>query len=579
MKTKHDYQNEFEYQGVFFHIRYEWPAAIRHKAAPCRGCIDPLDPMTGKKLTKRQVYGKDSDCPVRYRVCGKDPQDIWDNHRETAAAYLISHMVRQGLIESKPAASNERDSSADLAELARDFKDEFFSKKRKWQPSTIQQYRGQYDLLVDELVGIDPQSLDLAAYQQLQIRICRHALQQARPSTEDIDPDSWQYGDEAPSSARKRMSILCTLIEELKEIEDIPIPVIPTPYNGQASPKALLLECTDKGRSLPLALLRNACAESVLDIQAAIMADAGLRIGEVTGLLFGSLRSLETSQGTQYYLVIDGQAQHNGVRTEKPKTPAAYRSVPLSTELGAALMRRRRELEEKYGDLSLRLMCGQADPDGFAADPARVRAWRAKTEAEVSALLRQPAFFQAICAARVYLFDQAAQDEKLLSMLTCHALRRNFCTGLYCDAQLDTPEIYRQMGHEYKQQPYRAATGLTPAELRLMCLRKHVSASLYHPANPLRYSVDGAPQATEVPACEIQLTIPPGACIELTVEDTEPNTITRIQDDELSIQYLRRDERRDVHYTYALLAAQEQSDREEDQSDIVNENEDAENEL
>ncbi len=306
------------------------------------------------------------------------------------------------------------------------------------------------------------------------------------------------------------MSILCTLIEELKDIEDIPIPVIPTPYNGKASPQALLMECTDKGRSLPLALLRKACADSVLDMQAAIMADAGLRIGEVTGLLFGSLRSLETSQGTQYYLVIDGQVQRSGVRTDKPKTPAAYRSVPLSTELGAALMRLRRELEEKYGDLSLCLMCGQADPDGFTADPARVRAWRTKTEAEVSALLWQPAFFQAICAARVYLFDQAAQDEKLLSMLTCHALRRNFCTGLYCDAQLDTPEIYRQMGHEYKQQPYRAATGLTPAELRLMCLRKHVSVSLYHPANPLRYSVDETMQATEVPACEIQLTIPTG---------------------------------------------------------------------
>ena len=98
-------------------------------------------------------------------------------------------------------------------------------------------------------------------------------------------------------------------------------------------------------------------------------------------------------------------------------------------------------------------------------------------------------------------------------------------------------------------------------------------------ANPLRYSVDGAPQATEVPACEIQLTIPPGACIELTVEDTEPNTMTRIQGDELSIQYLRRDESRDVHYTYALLAAEGQSDTAEDQSDIVNENEDVEDEL
>ena len=58
----------------------------------------------------------------------------------------------------------------------------------------------------------------------------------------------------------------------------------------------------------------------------------------------------------------------------------------------------------------------------------------------------------------------------------------------------------------------------------------------------------------EVPACEVVLTLPPGADVELTVEDTEPGNVTHIEGEELNIRHLRRDERRDVHYTYALLA-------------------------
>ena len=48
-----------------------------------------------------------------------------------------------------------------------------------------------------------------------------------------------------------------------------------------------------------------------------------------------------------------------------------------------------------------------------------------------------------------------------------------------------------------------------------------------------------------------------GRIIELTVEDTEPGTVTRISGEELTIQQLRRDERRNVTYDYGLLSPAE----------------------
>ena len=92
-----------------------------------------------------------------------------------------------------------------------------------------------------------------------------------------------------------------------------------------------------------------------------------------------------------------------------------------------------------------------------------------------------------------------------------------------------------------------------------MCLRKYVSPSLHHSANPLRYSVVGPIHATEVPACEVVLTIPPGSKIELIVKDTEPGNIVHLAGEGLDIQLLREDEREDVQYTYALLPNEAES--------------------
>lgn len=211
----------------------------------------------------------------------------------------------------------------------------------------------------------------------------------------------------------------------------------------------------------------------------------------------------------------------------------------------------------KYGDLSLRLMCGQSCEDEFDDSPGRAAVWESQMRARISALLRKPPAFQTITADHVYLFDKRAQDAELYSQLFAHSWRRNFCAGLYCSSGLNSPKIHRRMGHAYKPLSPQKASGLNPTELRLMCLEKHVSPTLYHPANPLRYKACEPFRATEVPACCIELTLKPGESVELMVEDTEPGTLTRVSGEWLTIQKLRRDERRNVTYDYGLLPSAE----------------------
>lgn len=540
---------EFSYQGVDFHIGYAKPAADKHKSDPCRGRINPLDPMTGKCLTKRQLYGTDSNEPVNHIVHGKDPWDVYSK-REAEASYLISVMVQRGLLSGVAVADPA--AASDLAEMARKHKETLFEMHPKWAKSTVKSYSSQYDIMVDELAGLRAGNLNDAAYKQLQKKICRNA---ARDATKH---NTWSYGEVPPSSARTRLFLLYELIRCLKA-EGVSIPVVPFPYNGKPSRQMLLLDRTDHARMIPDAILRAICADPVIQGQAEILVDAGLRIGECTGLLFDSLRRLDTSQGRMYYLDISGQVDDDGKRTELPKTKDSYRVVPLSRELGESLARYRHKLETKYGDLSLRLMCGQPCEDEFDDSPAKAAAWESQVRAQISMLLRKPSAFQVIAANRVYLFDKRAQDAELYSQLVAHSLRRNFCTGAYCSSGLNSSKIHRRMGHAYKSLPPQKATGLTPTELRLMCLEKHVSHTLYHSANPLRYDAGGPFQATEVPTCCVELTLMPDESVELTVEDTEPGTVTRISGEGLIIQQLRRDERHNVTYDYGLRASEEVS--------------------
>lgn len=543
---------EFLCQKVSFRIGYSWPAADAHKAAPCRARVNPLNRMTGRPLTKRELYGKDSDQPVNYTIHGKDPSDIYNNQREAAARYLFACMEERGLLDSTPAENPAK--AADLAALARDFKDVFFSiHSREWKSRTVEEYRRQFNVLLEEMSGFCVGKFDNEAYRQLQEKICLNALKNARKM------DTWKYGDEPPSSARKRLSLLYELIQDLKQVEGAPIPAIAVRYNGKPSRQQLLLDRTDSVRSLPDALLRAVCTQTPLQGQTELMADTGLRISEAAGLLWGDIRTIETSQGKLYYLAVSGQLQPGGKRTEITKTGAAYRAIPLSPQLAEWLLERRQKLESACGDLSLRLMCGEAAADEYIDDAAKAVKWQNTVSEEVPLLLRSDPFIKALDAERPYLFDREAQEKELLSKLTCHALRRNYNTWLYCFSGLDTPEIYRLMGHADTKQPRQTATGQTPKELELMCLRQYVSDTLYHKANTLRYLADDPIRATEVPACEIVLTLAPGTSIELIVEDTEPGTVTRMEGDGLHIEQIRKEEQREVKYTYGLLADKEKA--------------------
>ena len=272
----------FSHQGVDFRMCYTYPAADKHKDMPCRGRINPLDPMTGKCLTKRQLFGKDSDAPVNHIVHGKDPWDVYSK-REAAANYLISVMVQRGLLSG--VAVSVPDEDANLAELARNYKQTLFDIHPRWMKSTVQKYSSQYDIMVEELAGLRAGDLDDAAYKQLQEKICRNA---ARDATKH---NTWSYGEVPPSSARTRLFLLYELIRCLMA-EGVSIPVVPFPYNGKPSRQMLLLNRTDHARMIPDAILRAICADPVIQGQAEILADAGLRIGECTGILFDSLRWL-----------------------------------------------------------------------------------------------------------------------------------------------------------------------------------------------------------------------------------------------------------------------------------------------
>ena len=69
--------------------------------------------------------------------------------------------------------------------------------------------------------------------------------------------ESWTYGEEPPSSARKRMSILYELIQDLKQVEGCQF-TVPKRYNeAQPSRQRQLLDIVDSARDLPVNSFRT----------------------------------------------------------------------------------------------------------------------------------------------------------------------------------------------------------------------------------------------------------------------------------------------------------------------------------
>ena len=88
-------------------------------------------------------------------------------------------------------------------------------------------YRGQYDILIQELRGIPAEALTQEVYSNLQEQICHNALENAYKKSQ------WKPGEEAPSSGKKRLNLLYLLIDDLKTVEGYNIPARPHPMGAK----------------------------------------------------------------------------------------------------------------------------------------------------------------------------------------------------------------------------------------------------------------------------------------------------------------------------------------------------------
>lgn len=92
----------------------------------------------------------------------------------------------------------------------------------------------------------------------------------------------------------------------------------------------------------------------------------------------------------------------------------------------------------------------------------------------------------------------------------------------YCRG-VSTQELYQQMGHAMKTiDRHSMNRGKTSSELYAMCLQKYVRSTVFSPARHLRYNAGSKYTHTEVPACAVELSLPPNGTYEITIQDTEP---------------------------------------------------------
>lgn len=537
---------DFEHNGVYFKTNLSYPSSYKASDTPCRIRITPRDPKTGKAITKRQLRGSDIDKPAETAIFGRDIEDIRKNLFPSIADDIIAQMHLAGFFDSGQASTSP---AVDLGELARTYRDAFFAfsqRERNWAPLTVKDYGYQFDKLIPHLDGINALTINDEIYTAVFKSIC----DATRKATKGKKDDPYQ---EVPSAAQKRYGLLKQLISYLIEEDDIQIDCLPPDLDGKTSHLSSIMSQVDGVRSLPPDELLALCKNSPLADVISILTDTGLRIGEFTGLLFCSLGYLDGSQGRMYYLRVSGQLLPDGERTEMPKTLPSYRIIPLCPDVGEAMYQRAMTLSAIHGDLSLQLLCGQSEGDAFLTDPATMRIYRDHLSNAITDLLRNEGMLQSLYAARQYVFNIKQQNEHVYRRLTGHSERRNFCTFLYCHSGFDAPEIPKLMGHADKTRKQPSTSyGATPSEMYRMCLRRYVSQSLLHSAQPLCYQADNF-KRSEVPSCALELTLPPHSSYDLIVDDMDPENELHFSGT-LTAPKVRQDDFTPGPYPYALLA-------------------------
>lgn len=541
---------DVQFGQIVFYCKFSNPTAYKKSKNPCRALITPRDPRNGKLITKRQLYETDSDEFVNYCVRGKSPNHIIQEIFPQAAQHLIGKMQEMGMID---AGKNSPDSH-DLAALGRAFEEQFFSQhieKDHWHDSTVEKYRGQYSTLMGELEGVPAEIVDTEQYKALQLKICLNALKDSGEYRLDF-----KYGDKAPSSGQARTNLLNLLIWDLKMIDGRNIPVAPFPYKGKRPRNEELKIRAAHVRCYPQEDLHKLFSTPKVTKQGLLMVDCGLRIGENAGSLWVSLHSITGSQGILYYLTVTGQVTpFTKVRTEITKTDTSYRSISISQELGEYLIHQKQQLTDKYGDVNMRLMCAKEENGRLMDDAKTARQYLTNIADAITDVLRSEDVIDHQKEFRIIEFDKERQAKALKSELTCHSLRRNFCTWMHCSSGLDVPEIYRQMGHAFDDGQKKSSwRGLTKDELYQMCLRRYVSGTWWYPAHPLRYDAISKYTATEVPTCGLELTLHPGESVELILKDTEPDNQIHLRGENLDMELLRAEESTESVISYALLA-------------------------
>ena len=499
--------NRFTSNGVSFSIRYS-----AYGKAQTRALVTPLDPRNGKRLTKRQLYGTDSDYPVEATLYGTTREEIYTRQVPALAADLVIDMFRAGILH--PTAEYH-----DLYALASQLESEFltyYQNVRHWRDTTAHGYRQQYRLMLPLLRGIRAERLDQAAYQSVCDRITQEAESTRRRDAIDEKDTS--------SSAQTRIFLLGLLIDYLRGVEGIEIPAVPQAQSTRASNRWLLMQQMDMAREYPADIITAFCrrlsADSPVEhLIIGIIMDTGLRIAEALGLLFGSIRQLAGPQGPQYYLMVTGQINDAGKRSVVVKTKAGYRCVPLSAELGALLWQRRERLAACCRRIDTRLFLAQFADGRLADDSTVVQQVRQRVADALRAYLDESHAFARLTALRPYTFDASVQNRQLTANMSHHSLRRNYCTDLYAQGGWSQQQIDRQMGHDNSA----PARGLAPRELYALCLQKQVVVTPFHDQQPLSIPPDAADNPT-VPANRLWVSVPPHSAVTVAWCDPEPGS-------------------------------------------------------
>lgn len=522
-------------------LNYDWPAALADTAAPCRAKLNCIDRDTGNKMTKRRYDGRDSDQPINRILYGKSERDIYKNKLPAAAQELIAQLQRNGLVETAAPAELH-----DLEQLARAHAEDFIDqlrRERKLEKETVQKYLARFRLLIPALAGYTAEGLRQDDYAALQEAIRVDALRTAH-SLSKGERQREAAAKTVTSSGALRLELLTEFLNYLEEFENIQIPAVPVTYQGDSldSNARTLRELRDDVRRQPEALVQYVVAhrgDSTANLLLLLCLECGLRHNEALGLLWGSLRQVDGTQGPMYYLEITGQwGADDDKRKERTKTSQSYRVIPLPIILGRELWAHREALEHRCGDLRHRLMAG-AEVNGVFYDDAKIIAKRdAELEEAFAKAVENTNTLELLMQQHPYLYNENKQRGLLEAACTLHSLRRNYYTRLHTQGGLPLRESLRQMGHLPSELAHRSSHALeakTEQEIYRMCLAKQTGYSAMQPQMPLRYPVAQKARETEVPATGLAITLAPGQTAEVMLQDTEPGNRIRLEYDDSGV--------------------------------------------